>query len=132
MRFLLDTHVWLWSLLTPAQLSLSTQAALIDPQHELYLSPDSVWEALLLIEHGRIKVSTSPAQWVSSALKQSSLVEAPLTHLIAVRSRAIALPHRDPADRFIAATALELGLTLMTADLHLLNLQQLPTWPAAP
>ena len=131
MRFLLDTHVWLWSLLTPAQLSVQTQAALTNTQHELYLSPISIWESLLLIERGRIKVAISPTQWVTSALKHSSLVEAPLTHRIAIRSRAITLPHRDPADRFIAATALEMGLTLMTADRILLNHQQVSTRPAA-
>lgn len=54
--------------------------------------------------------------------------EAPLTHAVALRSRQINLPHQDPADRFIAATALEYGLTLMTADQHLRNADWLSTW----
>jgi PIN domain nuclease of toxin-antitoxin system len=31
----------------------------------------------------------------------------------------VPLPHRDPADRFLAATAQVLDLTLVTADEHL-------------
>jgi PIN domain nuclease of toxin-antitoxin system len=84
MRFLLDTHVWLWSQITPHRLSSATQAVLADPQHELHLSPISVWEAMLLIERGRIQVDTTPAEWVALALTRSPLHEAPLTHAIAV------------------------------------------------
>ena len=47
--------------------------------------------------------------------------EAPLTHDIAVMSRQLALSHQDPADRFLAATALVMGLTLVTADKRLLQ-----------
>ena len=130
MNFLLDTHVWLWSLIAPARLSSAIQAALIEPQHTLYLSPISVWEAMLLIERGRIQVDSTPAEWVTLALTKSPLREASLTHAIAVRSRTISLPHQDPADRFIAATALVLDLTLITADLHLLQQPQLSAWPA--
>ena len=42
--------------------------------------------------------------------------EAPFTHDIAVMSRQLTLPHHDPADRFLAATALVICLTLVTAD----------------
>ena len=48
--------------------------------------------------------------------------EALLTHEIAFAARRLPVPSRDPADRFIAATALVLGLTLVTADVMLLGL----------
>ena len=47
--------------------------------------------------------------------------EAPLTHEIAIMSRQLAMPHQDPADRFLAATARVLDLTLVTADKRLLD-----------
>ena len=53
--------------------------------------------------------------------------EAPLTKEIAILSRQIQLPHQDPADRFIAATALHYQLTLATVDRHLTNASWLPT-----
>jgi len=51
--------------------------------------------------------------------------EAKLSHSIAVKSRLIALPHKDPADRFIAATAWEYGLTLITIDEKLREARQI-------
>lgn len=68
-------------------------------------------------------------EWVALALQTSSVESASLTYGVAIRSRQLQLPHQDPADRFIAATALEYDLTLMTADQHLLNLTDIPTWP---
>jgi len=53
--------------------------------------------------------------------------EAPLTHEIAAASRRLNLPQRDPADRFLAATALVLDLVLVTADASLLGLGEIAT-----
>ena len=58
------------------------------------------------------------------------LQEAPLNFEVTVQSRRIKLPHQDPADRFIAATALVYGFTLVTADKDLLRCKQVPVLPA--
>jgi PIN domain nuclease of toxin-antitoxin system len=79
---------------------------------------------LILIEKKRIQVHTTPVLWVEMALRNSRIQEIALTHAIAVRSRQLLLPHQDPADRFIAATAVEHSLTLITADNLLLNSSQ--------
>jgi PIN domain nuclease of toxin-antitoxin system len=54
------------------------------------------------------------------------LQEAPVTHEIALATRSIALPHRDPADRSLVATALIYGLTLVTADRNVGRSKQVP------
>lgn len=127
MKYLLDTHVWIWSLLEPSKLSPSTRELLIDPSHRLFLSPISIWETLILIEKKRLQVASTPGLWVKEALRSSPLRQAPLTQAIALRSRVIDLPHQDPADRFIAATALEYGWMLITADHLLLASTQIST-----
>jgi PIN domain nuclease of toxin-antitoxin system len=53
--------------------------------------------------------------------------EAPLTHEIVLAALQLPLPHPDPADRFLAATASVLGLTLVTADERLLGLGDIAT-----
>ena len=65
----------------------------------------------------------SPFAWVERAAEQ--LREAPLTHEIVRTGLAIPLPHADPADRFLAATAKVLKLTLVTADEKLLDLDEI-------
>ncbi len=121
MKLLLDTHIWLWALLEPERLAPAVREALASGENELWLSPISVWEALLLAERGRVRVSGSPVEWVEQMVRALPRREAALTHDIAVASRQLALSHEDPADRFLAATARVLGLTLVTADARLLD-----------
>lgn len=121
MKLLLDTHIWLWSLLAPDRLTAAVTSRLESPDAELWLSPISTWEALVLIEKGRLEVDGDPFRWVSEALQAMPLREAALTHAVALESRRIALPHSDPADRFLAASARVYELTLVTADERLLE-----------
>jgi len=116
MKFLLDTHIWLWSLLEPIRLSPPIRKVLESDEHKIFLSPITVWETLVLAEKQRIVLHLPAQHWVQEALLNSREHEAPLTHEIALKSRLIVLPHEDPADRFIAATAWEYGLTLITQD----------------
>lgn len=121
MRFLLDTHVWIWGHLHPERVRRDVSDILAAEDNELWLSPVSVWEALLLIERGRIEVDTRPPEWIREALEAAPMREAALNHEVAIRSRTVDLPHRDPADRFLAATAEIYDLTLVTEDERLLR-----------
>jgi len=127
---LLDTHIWIWSVGSPGRISTIVRDALSAPANTLALSPVSVWEALLLSEKGRVELAPDPWSWIRMALATRSLREFPLTHQIALRSRSVRLPHNDPADRFIAATAMVYGLTLVTADRTLLECPDIATLPA--
>lgn len=122
MNLLLDTHIWLWSKLEPKRLGRRVRAELSSSDNELWLSPVSVWETLVLMQKGRIRVE-NPFVWVKRAVEQ--LREAPITHEIVSAGLALALPHNDPADRFLAATAKVLDLTLVTADQRLLGLREI-------
>jgi PIN domain nuclease of toxin-antitoxin system len=79
----------------------------------------------MLAAKGRIHLPADLAQWLARAT--APLLEAPLTHEIALASRRLSLPHNDPADRFLAATAQVLRLTLVTADANLLGLGDIST-----
>ena len=120
MNILLDTHVWIWSLAAPRKLGRRLARELSAPQNELWLSPVSVWEALVLAQAGRVRFPYEPQRFLERVLAEQSYREAPLTFEIAFTSRRLALGTEDPADRFLAATALVQGLTLATADERLL------------
>lgn len=113
---LLDTHIWLWSLIEPERLSPEVREAIDAAGSDCWLSPISVWETLLLVQRGRIRGPESAGLWVEALLRASPVREAPLTTQVALYSAQIELPHRDPADRFIAASAAVHDLTLVTAD----------------
>jgi PIN domain nuclease of toxin-antitoxin system len=119
-KLLLDTHIWLWSLVEPERLSRRVAAALAKQDTERWLSPLSVWEALTLIERKRLVVDRPGAAWVREALDLAPVTEAHVTTEVAIVSRTFQTRHRDPVDRFLAATAQVFGLTLVTADRKLL------------
>lgn len=125
MKLLLDTHIWLWSLQNSNRLGKSVLRELRNSDNETWLSPISTWEALTLNAKGRIHLPGNLAEWVARAT--IPFREAPLTHEIALAARQLQLPHEDPADRFLAATAHILQLTLVTADQNLLGLGEIAT-----
>ncbi len=120
MRLLLDTHIWIWGHLHPERIADEVSGLLRDPANDVWLSPVSVWEALLLIQRGRIEVDAEASGWIRDALSATPVKEATLNHEVAIRSRTIELPHHDPADRFLVATAEIFDLTLVTEDRRLL------------
>ena len=122
MKLLLDTHIWLWSKSDPGRLGKRAAEALSNSTNELWLSPVSVWEVLTLAQKKRIRIA-DPLGWVVTAASQ--MREAPLTQEIVRASFVLSLPHADPADRFLAATAKVLNLTLVTADRTLLGLGEI-------
>jgi PIN domain nuclease of toxin-antitoxin system len=122
LNLLLDTHIWIWSKLDPKRIGKRAAAELSNRDNELWLSPVSVWETLVLMQKGRIRVG-DPFAWVDRAAEQ--LREAPLTREIVSVGLSLPLSHADPADRFLAATAKVLKLTLVTADQKLLGLGEI-------
>jgi PIN domain nuclease of toxin-antitoxin system len=124
LKLLLDTHIWLWSKLEPKRLARRVHTELSSSENELWLSPVSVWEALTLMKKGRIQVD-DPSAWVQRAAEK--LREVPLTNEIVRLGMEFPLPHADPADRFLAATAKLLNLTLITSDQRLLGLPEVTT-----
>ena len=132
MRLLLDTHIWLWSLLEPERLSGKVAEVLSSDETERWLSPLSIWEALLLIERKRLEVDRAGENWIREALESAPVVEAPLNGEVVLASRRLKTRHRDPVDRFLVATAQVFELTLVTADATLLALKDVKLLPNTP
>lgn len=83
------------------------------------------WEALILAAKGKIRLPADLPQWVARATARFR--EAPLTQEIALAAQQVLLTDNDPADRFLAATAQLLHLTLVTSDTKLLGLGDIST-----
>ena len=108
----------------PQRLGRRSLQALHDPDNELWLSPISLWEALLLVRKGRISIQGDAESWQARATARFR--EAPLTFEVVLAAHDLSL-HSDPADRFLAATARIFSLTLLTADERLLGLGDIAT-----
>lgn len=125
MKLLLDTHIWIWSILEPQRLSRRVTAQLDNSQNEIWLSPVSIWEAMLIHRKGRLKVTEGFTTWLTRALTITSFHEAPFTFDVAQALSTINLHHADPADLFLAGSAKVYGLTLVTSDRNLLRAKEI-------
>jgi PIN domain nuclease of toxin-antitoxin system len=116
MRLLLDTHIWIWLVLEPGRLSRRVARVLDDAGNQLWLSPISIWELVMLTQKGRVELNEDVVSWTRRTLEQLQLHEAPVTTEVALETSGLSLAHSDPSDRLIAASARVFGLTLVTAD----------------
>ena len=121
LRLLLDTHIILWSAADPEKLSQNIADELENNSNELWYSPISVWEILVLAEKGRIRLGSDIVKSVRDIFREIPLKEAVINQEVAIQSRFVQLPHEDPADRFLAATAVVYDLTLITADSRIIS-----------
>jgi PIN domain nuclease of toxin-antitoxin system len=122
MKYLLDTHAWIWWNVAPGRLSRKARSAIekVDNYAELLLSAISLWEFCKLIEKKRIGISCAPEEWMSEALRMPKLHVVPLTPALAYRSTILPPPfHDDPADQIIVATAREQNATIISKDMRI-------------
>ena len=119
MKYLLDTHVWVWWNMHPENLSRKVKGliAASERYEEILLSAISVWEFCKLLEKGRIGISCDPRVWLETALAMPKLRLVPLSPVIAYRSTVLPkVATVDPADQIIIATAQEENAILLTKD----------------
>jgi PIN domain nuclease of toxin-antitoxin system len=117
---LLDTHIALWLDSGDGHLRAPTRA-LIDScwagGGTIYLSAVTAWEIALLVDLDRIDLDVTATRWVERFLARPGVVATPLDWRSASGAYGLdRLENRDPADRLLIATAIELGCPLVTYD----------------
>lgn len=125
-----DTHVLIWDALDPSRLSSKAQQAITQAnQNDGILVADiSLWEIAMLIQKGRIQVSTDIHSFLNLLLQANNIHLVPISAEIAAQS--VQLPaaiNLDPADRLIVATALVNDASLVTVDRNLRSAPQIST-----
>jgi PIN domain nuclease of toxin-antitoxin system len=119
MKYLLDTHVWIWWNMNPGKLSRRVKSLLTEntKYDELLLSAISPWEFSKLLEKGRFAIACDPEEWIRVALDMPKLRLVQITPGIAYKSTI--LPgdfHDDPADQIMVATAREENAVIISKD----------------
>lgn len=120
MRFLLDSHVFVWSKCAPENLRDEARAALIDPDNEVFVSVASAWA--LWIKHAKKPLAAlasvldrGAAGFIEAARESGmSLLAVTLDH--AAAESVLPPLHRDPFDRMLIGQAMADGLTIVTSD----------------
>ena len=114
MKYLIDTHVFLWVASDPARLSVSAAAACQSCQ--LWLSVASIWEIAIKVQIGRLQIPAGLQEFVSKHLRIGQISILPIHARHAFRLAELPLHHRDPFDRMLVSQSLEEGLPLISRD----------------
>ena len=87
-----------------------------------YISPVTAWEVATLAARGRLQLLIRPERWFANLFEVAGVRLAEMSPDLLIASSSLpGRPPRDPIDRILAATARELGATLITRDRPLLD-----------
>jgi PIN domain nuclease of toxin-antitoxin system len=116
MRYLLDTHTFLWWCLGAEELSPRARALIADGRNEIYFSAASAWEIAIKTAKGRLSLPEEPGHYVASRMHLHRFLALPVQ--ISHASRVYELPplHADPFDRLLIAQCLMESMPLITKD----------------
>jgi PIN domain nuclease of toxin-antitoxin system len=115
MRFLLDTHLVLWTFFEPKRLSVQARSVLEARESELVYSTVSLWE--IGIKRGLKKKGFQvDPRVLRRTMLDDGYEELPILGQHAVEVDILPPIHKDPFDRILIAQAMVEGITLLTAD----------------
>ena len=117
MRFLLDTHVLLWSLFEPSRIHLRPRQAIENPENEIYVSALSFWEISLKYQIGKLELKKCKPDQMPALVEKMGMEILPMDANLLASSYQLPLElHKDPFDRMLAWQSIQGSLTLITKD----------------
>ena len=112
---LIDTCALLWLASSPDRISADVRRQITESEVR-YVSSMTFWEIVFKCQIGKLKLGLDPVVWLERVERKFALTVVGVSHELMVNAALLPLHHRDPADRFIIATALKMNLPVVTND----------------
>lgn len=116
MRYLLDTHTFLWWNMDDSQLSSLAKELISDSNNEIFLSAASAWEIAIKTARGRLTLPEDPTRYVSNRLSLHGFQALPVQINHAVQVYKLPIHHADPFDRLLIAQSQIESMPLISVD----------------
>ena len=116
MKFLLDTHVFLWLITADPKLSSKVEKIIEDGRNELFFSSASAWEIVIKQSINKLQISSKIESFIPEQLMLNNInvLNINITHALNVSN--LPVVHKDPFDRILISQAQVEKLPLITAD----------------
>lgn len=116
MKYLLDTHTFIWMAASPDRLSTKVVDIVTQPENDLLLSAASGWETTLLWKLSRIDLPEDPEIFIPQIIQSLSLTPLAISFETAITAASLPLIHRDPFDRILVAIAMQKQIAILSKD----------------
>jgi len=117
MRFLLDTHCFLWAGFKPEKLSRQASEVICNPENDVFVSVVTFWEVALKYALGKIELTGIEPDELHSLAEEMGFDILTMGPEEAVSFyRLPRLPHKDPFDRMIIWQAIRHKMILISKD----------------
>ncbi len=116
MRYLLDTHTFLWWNMDDAQLSPLAKEIIADGDNEIFLSAATAWELAIKTARGRLALPEDPTRYVSNRINLHGFQALPIQIYHAVQVYKLPMHHADPFDRLLIAQSQIEAMPLISVD----------------
>lgn len=117
MKLLLDTHVFLWTLMDTSRLSLNVRNALLNSENQVFVSAVTFWEIALKYALDKLEMNNLlPSELPGIALEQMGFHLLDMDAQIASDAGKLPLLHKDPFDRMLILQAIRMGSHMVSVD----------------
>lgn len=116
MRYLLDTHTFLWTLRSPHEIADRARSILADPGSELLISIAIPWEIAIKSGAGKLDNISDLLDDFENQVSAGGYRILEISCKQAIRSGRLPLHHNDPFDRMLIAQSLDLDVPIISCD----------------
>ncbi|MDM8515539.1 type II toxin-antitoxin system VapC family toxin [Desulfobacterales bacterium HSG16] len=116
MKYLLDTHIFLWWVLDSPKLNNYARKLMIDDDADLFLSAASAWEMAIKAQIGKLTLPESVIEFTRRQLMLNEIRSLDITTEHALTTFELPVHHKDPFDRILIAQAIVENMVIITND----------------
>lgn len=118
MKYLLDTHTFLWYLLKPEKLSPKVFDIINNEDTDIYVSTTSVWEIAIKVQINKLSLGNISVYHIPNVIKQLNFtaINPDIYDYVSFTDLPTKENHRDPFDRMLIHTAIRNNLVVLSCD----------------
>lgn len=115
MKYLIDTHAFLWFYNGSPLLPLAVRKIVENPENETFLSVASIWEMAIKVSTGKLVLNMPIEKLIDFAVSDGFLT-LPVHGAHALGVSKMAFHHKDPFDRLLIAQSLAYSMPMLSTD----------------